>query len=391
VEIALFLLAFALLILSLPAVIELGLFLFANIFLRSAPRRKGSDPAAAKIMKLAILVPAHDEATCIGRCVASILASGAGSYERDVVVIADNCHDRTAAIAAEAGALVVERFNDEVRGKGAALLYAISRLQGVGYDAFVIVDADSIVSKNFVKAMGDSFASGMEAAQCVYLALNVDAAPKVRLMNLSLLSMNVLRPMGRELLGFSAGIMGNGFGLSRALLERVPYTANSITEDLEYHLKLIESGVRVRFVPEARVLADFPLSKEGAATQRARWEGGRFRLQRTFAIPMLARILAGRAAMIEPFLELTSLPLAYESFLLLLLILLPGQPFHFYGIAGLTLVFAQTIAAVLLYGTRKDFLAFLEIPKYLLWKLISLPRILLASRKGASWVRTKRD
>jgi cellulose synthase/poly-beta-1,6-N-acetylglucosamine synthase-like glycosyltransferase len=389
-SIAILAIGIILLILSLPAMLELTAFLFANLFLRGTYGAREPMRPPTAIRRLAILVPAHDEETCIARCVSSLLASESGPYQREVIVIADNCGDATAEIARKAGARVIERVDAEKRGKGAALDYAIAALKGDGYDAFIIVDADSTVDGRFIRVMGDNFAQGKEALQCVYLARNIEASPRIRLMNLSLLSMNVLRPMGRELLHLSAGIMGNGFGLTGELLGKIPYKANSITEDLEYHLSLIERGSRVRFVKDARVLADFPISKEGTETQRERWEGGRFRLQRLFLPKMAKAILSGNAPLIEPFLELMSLPLAYEALLLLALAFLP-LPFPAYAAAALFIVAAHTVAAVLLYGTRRDFLAFLEIPRYVLWKLVRLPRILLASRAGTSWIRTKRD
>jgi cellulose synthase/poly-beta-1,6-N-acetylglucosamine synthase-like glycosyltransferase len=387
-EIFVLVVACILFLFTLPAVVELTLFLAANLVLRFPPK---PSPAVVPIRRLVLLVPAHNEELSIARCVASLQASDRGPYEPEVVVIADNCTDKTAELARAAGARVLERFDTSVRGKGAAIHYAVNLLLPEQHDAYIIVDADTIVDPNFVVTMGDQFASGKEALQCTYLALNVEASRKIRLMNLALLSMNVLRPLGRELLGLSAGIFGNGFGLTRKLLEEVPYTANSITEDLEYHLKLIEAGRRVRFVAQTRVLADFPVSQEGTETQRARWEGGRFLLQRQFFGKMLGKVLRGRLTMVEPLFELMSLPLSYEVLLLLVLVVLPFQPFTWYAVFGLAVLFLQIVAGVLIHGQKRDFLALLEIPGYLLWKVISLPKILLTSKKGAQWVRTKRD
>ncbi len=383
-------LGWVLFLLSLPVVLELALFLFANLFLRRRGKeKKPGNPV--RIEGIAVLVPAHDEEKNIQRCVESLLASDAGPFRRDVIVIADNCSDGTAERARAAGARVIERQDDKKRGKGAAIQYAVSKLIQEPYQAFIIVDADTVVEPGFIKTMGENFSAGKEALQCVYLPRNEAESPKIRLMRLALLSMNVLKPMGREILGFSVGILGNGFGLIRNLLLEVPYTANSITEDLEYHLKLIESGRRVRFVPDTRVLADFPLSSEGTETQRARWEGGRFLLQRTFSFPLLFKVLQGRLSFLEPLLELLSLPLSYEVLVLLALGFIPGQAFLFYALAGLAVIFLQILAAVALYGEKRDFLAFLQVPGYILWKLYKLPLILKSSRKGARWVRTKRE
>ena len=69
-------------------------------------------------------------------------------------------------------------------------------------------------------------------------------------MNVALLAFNVLRPRGRARWGLSCGILGNGFGLARKTLEAVPYDASSVVEDLEYHLRVVESGRRVEFLGE---------------------------------------------------------------------------------------------------------------------------------------------
>jgi len=376
---------------TLPAIIELCLFLFANLLLGRSPRNGTSERSGEDIGSIAVLVPAHDEEKNIERCVRSLLDGDAGRFRKEVIVIADNCSDRTAELAAGAGARVIVRFDEKVRGKGAAIHYAVTALAREHQDAFIIVDADSVVGPDFLRVMGESFSAGKEAIQCVYLPLNRDASSRTRLMRLALLSMNVLRPRGRELLGLSAGIMGNGFGLTRRLLEAVPYTANSITEDLEYHLKLLEGGRRVRFVREASVLADFPVSREGAETQRDRWEGGRFLLQRRFFPRLLRSVLSGRLRMLEPLMELMSLPLSYETLLLLSLAIAPAQPFGWYGVVGIGVVFLQVVASIALYGDADDYKALASIPAYLAWKAMRLPHILATSRKDAKWIRTKRD
>src|ERR1051326_3854728 len=64
------------------------------------------DDAAGKI---AVLIPAHDEAQSIVSTISRILPQ-LGASDR-LIVIADNCTDDTARIAKEAGATVIERFD----------------------------------------------------------------------------------------------------------------------------------------------------------------------------------------------------------------------------------------------------------------------------------------
>ena len=55
--------------------------------------------------------------------------------------------------------------------------------------------------------------SGADAVQCRYLVRNAGASVRTRLMSIALRAFNVLRARGRDGLGLSCGIYGNGFGL----------------------------------------------------------------------------------------------------------------------------------------------------------------------------------
>ena len=69
-------------------------------------------------LRFAIVVPAHDEQEGIASTVHNLLAI---EYPKDlfsVVVVADNCSDETAARAERAGARVLVRQDDKLRGKG---------------------------------------------------------------------------------------------------------------------------------------------------------------------------------------------------------------------------------------------------------------------------------
>jgi cellulose synthase/poly-beta-1,6-N-acetylglucosamine synthase-like glycosyltransferase len=95
----------------------------------------------------AILVPAHNEEAVIERLLSSIAQLDYPVDCLDVCVVADNCDDATAFIARGFGARVYERFDDSERAKGFALRWLLQQLQTEGrtYDAFVVVDADSVL------------------------------------------------------------------------------------------------------------------------------------------------------------------------------------------------------------------------------------------------------
>lgn len=378
-------------VLSLPLIIELSLLIFSNLFLRKAKSYIPTDPNRKTISRIAILIPAHNEEKVIVRCIDSLMHSDHRGFIREIIVIADNCSDDTANIARKAGAFVIERINPQIRGKGAALDYALTILAPTGYDAYIVVDADSIVKENFLYTMGDNFKQGKDVLQCAYHVLNPEDSPRTSLMNISLLAMNHFKPFGREKLGLSVGILGNGFGFTSQILQNVPYKANSVTEDIEYHMLLISKEVRVHFIDQTFVLSDFPTVDTGAQSQRARWEGGRFFLQRTMGPRMLRQLCSGELRFLEPFLELMSLPLSFESIVILLLFLSSISFFKIYSIYGVTIIFLHIVLSIFFYGNLKDLKAFLFFPGYLIWKICLIPTIIRNSKKNATWVRTGRE
>jgi cellulose synthase/poly-beta-1,6-N-acetylglucosamine synthase-like glycosyltransferase len=226
------------------------------------------------------------------------------------VVIADNCTDSTAALAASAGTRVLVRTDALRRGKGFALEDAFATLLAENFDAIVVIDADTIVEANLLVEIVALLESGADGVQTRYRVLNSTASIRTRLMSVALMAFNMLRPRGRDRLGFSAGVLGNGFALTRTTLEAVPYDAHSIVEDLEYHLRLVRSGRKIEFADGTTVRADMPTCAPGASTQRARWEGGRIRMIGQHSIGLAAEIVRGNVKLIEPLLELWLLPLA---------------------------------------------------------------------------------
>ena len=100
--------------------------------LLAAARRRPSPPPAPGTPRVAVLIPAHDEGSGVRATVASVRALDWPAERLDVVVIADNCTDDTAAHAEAAGARVLERDAPDARGKGRALAWAVERLAADG-------------------------------------------------------------------------------------------------------------------------------------------------------------------------------------------------------------------------------------------------------------------
>jgi cellulose synthase/poly-beta-1,6-N-acetylglucosamine synthase-like glycosyltransferase len=373
---------------TFPGTVELLILTIAGCL---RPRAESSG-LRRSISRIAVVVPAHNEEDGVADTVTSLRRSLAANSPHTIVVVADNCDDRTADRAQAARARVLVRNDSELRGKGFALEFAFGVLLGEGFDAMAVVDADTIVEPAFLAVIERCLAQGADAVQCRYGVLNPQASMRTRLMNVALLAFNVLRPRGRERLGLSVGILGNGFALTSDTLRAVPYDTHSVVEDLEYHLRLTRAGKAVRFADRTTVRAKMPTSSSASGTQRARWEGGRMRMIREQVPSLMADVVGGRIRMVEPLLELLLLPLAFQTALLLFALTLPLSPVRWYAAVALGVIAAHVCAAITVGGGAvSDLMALAFAPCYVVWKLALAPAITRAARKDTEWVRTARD
>jgi cellulose synthase/poly-beta-1,6-N-acetylglucosamine synthase-like glycosyltransferase len=372
---------------TLPGTTYLAALTAAALRRPAATQAAREDRGAA--LRLVVVVPAHNESSGLRRTLDSLAQETRADARARVVVVADNCDDDTAQVARAAGLQVLERHDPARRGKGHALHHAFERIDDA--DWFAVIDADTDVEPGWLAAMRRGMAAGADALQCRYGVRDPLANRRSALADVALGGWNVVRPRGRAAIGLSAGILGNGFALSRRTLQRVPYVATSIVEDVEYHQLLVEAGLRVRWVDDACVRGDMAPRRPAAAQQRARWEGGRLRLLADRAPALAAAVLRGRVRMLEPLLDLLLLPLAWHVLLLVLALASGGATVQGLALAGVAVVALHVGLALWLIGARREHLrALLAVPLYLLWKLSLLGATLRASRRRAAWVRTTR-
>ena len=280
---------------ALPVVGASGYLFFLT--LRSG--EQDPPPAVEPRTRFRILVPAHNEAGGIAATVESLLAIDYPRELFEVLVVADNCKDDTAGCARAAGARVLERDDAELRGKGYALAYAFeASLAEEALDAVVVVDADTVVSPNLLRAFDARLQAGAQAVQADYAVRNVDAGWRTRLMAIALGMFHVVRSRGRESAGLSCGLRGNGMCFTKEVMSRVPHDAFSVVEDLEYGIRLGQHGYRVHYAGEAHVYGEMVSSEKASRSQRTRWESGRDQIAKLHALPLLRRAVSERSFML---------------------------------------------------------------------------------------------
>lgn len=363
----------------------------------AALARKRHPTAPSSRITFAVVIPAHNEESQIGRTLTSVRACSYPSVLRRVVVVADNCTDRTADVARSAGAEVWERRDADRRGKGYALDWAFSRLlDDPRTDAVCVIDADCEVSPNLLSALAARLMEGAEAVQSAYLISNPDESPAAALRWAGFGLFNFVRPLGRHRLGLSCGLLGSGMAFSRELLLRSPWSAFSYAEDREQHMRWVLDGVRVEFAAEARVASHAPNAAAAGKTQAARWDSGRGNLARRLTPKLLARWLgtgdsAALDAALEPLLPPQSVLLGIN-----LSALLMARVTRRSALARVAMGAAVGQVAYVLGG-----LAALNAPPSVWRSLLAAPRFVLRrvgwlfgsliGRGPTGWERTQRD
>src|SRR3954452_16366481 len=119
---------------GLAAAAHLGVLAAASVWYREPGVQ------AAGRLRFLVLIPAHNEALVITRCLESICADMRAGDQ--ALVVADRCTDETAAIARQFGALVLERTAGEEPGRAAARQAGLEYARALAWEAVVMLDAD---------------------------------------------------------------------------------------------------------------------------------------------------------------------------------------------------------------------------------------------------------
>ena len=359
-----------------------------EVFAGLAPLRASTtDEAHGRIV---VVIPAHDEEPVIESTVRAI----AGAL---VLVVADNCSDRTGDVARSAGAEVLVRNDRQHRGKGFALAAARDQLRRDPPDVVVVLDADCRMDDLEALALV-ALRSGRACQSGNLLSPDLTAAPRVQISTFAFMIKNLIRQRGLQRLAGRAHLTGTGMAFPWKIFEAANLGGANIVEDLAMGLELADRVAPPVLVERATVWSP-PASQSGTLVQRRRWEGGYLATALKVAPRAIGRSLAradvrGLAAALNlsvPPLALLVVLNAAGFCLGLAAVLLGATPWPLVVqvTVGL-LAFLALVSAWSREGRRfASGATLLRLPLYVLWKL---PLYLRLARRGApqEWLRTGR-
>lgn len=361
-------------------------------------------PERTRGPRLAVVVPAHNEASGIEATVSGLRRQLAPKDR--LLVVADNCSDETAAIARAAGAEVFERRDLEKRGKGFALDAGVRHLAATGApEVVIIVDADCEVADGALARLARTCAATGRPTQALYrmrLPQSPGDEPARAGTLISLFAWVVktdVRPRGLARIGLPCPLFGTGMAFPWPVIEKAPLATGHITEDMQLGVDLTLAGRAPLFAPEAVVESTFAATHDAHEAQRTRWEHGHIDTL-LHGVPRLFMTALKRldGASLAMALDLSVPPLALLVTNLAVLFAVSaawgatggsGMAALISGLA-LALVAFAVILAWLRFG--RDLLpgtTLLAAPWYALRKMPIYLRFLFA--RQTQWVRSRRD
>ncbi|MFZ6011308.1 MAG: glycosyltransferase [Bacteroidota bacterium] len=242
---------------------------FAGLFYRD----KDAAEAAHK-RKIAVLIPAYKEDGVIVGVATQALNQNYPQDRFDVVVIADSLKPATLQ-QLRALPIITAEVSFEKSTKVKALNKAMEMI-GDQYDCALVLDADNVMERDFLRKMNNLFELGFKAIQGKRDPKNENTSMAL-LDGLSETINNFIYRQGTVAAGMSASLNGSGMIFDYAIYKQVMAAMDSIGGfDRELELKLLERSIKVYFAKSVIIYDEKVESTEVFERQRRRWISSQF-------------------------------------------------------------------------------------------------------------------
>lgn len=248
-------------------------YLFVPLFAKKRQHKKSART------RYAILIAARNEQEVLPYLLDSIRAQDYPAELITTYVIADNCTDRTADVAAAHGATVYRRFDTEHVGKGYALDALLRRIEAAGgldrYDAFLVFDADNLLKSDYITNINRVKSDGYDAFCGFRNSKNYGQSWISAGAALWYLHDSAHLNASRMALGAMCAVSGTGFGFTRALLQKCGgWKFFTLTEDIEFNNFCAANGITIGYAPDAELYDEQTVTLRQSWRQRERWVKG---------------------------------------------------------------------------------------------------------------------
>ncbi|OUO35527.1 glycosyltransferase family 2 protein [Olsenella sp. An290] len=373
-------------------------------------------PEAKKQHRYAFFIAAHNEEVVIGNLVRSILAQDYPRELMDVFVVCDACTDGTHEEAEKAGAIVWDRNDLARRGKSWAMDYGFDRIlneYGDRYEAFIVMDADNLVSRDYLKIMNQAFDAGYLVCTSYRNSKNFDSSWVSSAYALWFMREAKFLNNARMMMGTSCAISGSGWMVSERIVRGMHgWGFHTLTEDIQFSTFCCANNVQIGFAP-AEFFDEQPLTLKASWVQRMRWTKGFYQVFFSYGRDLLKGISRGRFASYDMLMTVApGMILTLLSFFVNATYLIVGSLSHGFiatdaelsmCVGSLVMTFASmyivffilavitTISERSHIHAKKKWRIFTNLFTFPLFMMTYIPITVAALFKKVEWVPTKHD
>lgn len=248
-----------------------------------------------RMHKFGVIIAARNESMVIAHLIESIKKQKYPSDLVDVFVIADNCTDNTAQAAREAGAIVYERFNSELVGKGYALDFVFKHIFAdygeKAYEGYFIFDADNLLDENYIAEMNKVFDKGYRVITSYRNSKNYGTNWITAGYSLWFLREAKYLNNARMMIGTSCAVSGTGFLVdNEIILKNRGWNYHLLTEDIEFSVVNAIEGETIGYCEKAKLYDEQPCTFSQSWNQRMRWTKGFYQVMGKYGWTLFSSI-----------------------------------------------------------------------------------------------------
>lgn len=228
-------------------------------------------PKAKRQNRFIVLIPAYKDDRVILNTVKSILSQTYPQRLFDVTVISDHQSEMTNMRLAQ-NPITLLTPNFEKSNKAKSLQYAILNLPEFKiYDVVVVLDADNIVTPEFLEQLNDAYeAAGTKAIVTHKQPRNRDTSA-ARLSTIFEEINNSVFRRGHITMGFSSAIMGSGVAYEFSWFKNNIMKIRGMAEDKELEAMLIRQRIYIDYFDNIYVYDEKKREVEDFNRQHSYW------------------------------------------------------------------------------------------------------------------------
>jgi cellulose synthase/poly-beta-1,6-N-acetylglucosamine synthase-like glycosyltransferase len=335
-----------------------GSILFVGVRTKFQHIANSESPENEQYPQISLIIPTKNEEAVIQRCLTSILNIDYPQDKMEIIVVDGNSADKTADICRENSAKhknIKFLSENNSKGKPAALNLALSHASG---EIVGVFDADSVPDRQVLKKVSFYFKDAkIKALQGRTTALNEKVNILTKVISIEEKAWFQTIVSGREKLQLFVPLTGScQFVKTSVLRELGGWDENSLTEDVELALRLVEKNHTIKYASDVFSGQETPNDLNNLFKQRVRWYRGYMETALKYGRlldNLNRRTIDAEISLFGPFMMVISL-VSYVNWLLLTLTISDKGPIlNFTGIVLLLTAVSLVTIGIALTAVEK--------------------------------------